>query len=87
MINLFRYYKSPPFHVLMAFGHGTIVPLVKDKTVDISYKHNSNYFQAIWTHVTNERGSSVHASALNISKAYDCVQHFKLLTALCWYAI
>jgi len=30
----------------------------------------------------NERGSTVYASALDARKAYDCVQHFSLFTAL-----
>jgi exonuclease III len=30
----------------------------------------------------NDRGSTVFTAALDVSKAYDCVQHFKLFTAL-----
>ena len=30
----------------------------------------------------NDRGSTVYTAALDVSKAYDCVQHYKLFTAL-----
>jgi len=30
----------------------------------------------------NDRGSTVFTAALDVSKAYDCVQHYKLFSAL-----
>jgi Reverse transcriptase (RNA-dependent DNA polymerase) len=116
---------SQHHYVPTNFGTGTIVPLVKDKTGDVSSTNNyraitlvpviSKLFECVLLHITDEflnnddrqfgfkkglgcanaifivcntvdystdRGSTVYAAALDISKAYDCILHVRLFTSL-----
>jgi hypothetical protein len=112
-------------YVPSEFGKGIIVPLVKNKTGDLSSLSNyraitlipviSKLFESVLLRVTGDfltteetqfgfkkgvgcsnaifamrttvdyyvaRGSTVFTAALDISKAYDCVNHYKLFTSL-----
>jgi len=112
-------------YVPINFGKGIIVPLIKDKTGDVSSCNNyraitlvpiiSKLFEHILICICdeylntddrqfgfkkgtgcanaifsvrstvdyfNDRGSTVYSAALDVSKAYDRVSHFRLFTAL-----